>query len=241
MSQPPGESSSPPPGSPYGPPPYAGPPSYGPSPYGSAPYGAAPYGSAPYGSAPYAAAPYGSNPYDAAQYVSPYGAPVHSGPQHAGPGGPAAPAYGYAGYPYGPPPAAGRVSDASLGWVLLGAGVLAFIGAVLPWATVGPISVAGTSGDGALTLFFGMVIGAMGLVIGLRQGRLWASILATVFSGFMTLTAVIDIAHISTFTNRFEGLDINVRVGAGLWLTLVAGVGSLVCAVLAIIKRRPAA
>jgi hypothetical protein len=59
--------------------------------------------------------------------------------------------------------------------ILLGAGALLVVGALLPWATViapfvGTISAAGTDGDGVITLVLGLLVGACGIV-GLRSQR----------------------------------------------------------------------
>ena len=71
-----------------------------------------------------------------------------------------------------------RVSEPVIGWLLLGVAALTVISAVLPWATVLGISIKGTVGDGKLSIFCGAVLAVLGVLIGVRQGRLWVSIVA---------------------------------------------------------------
>lgn len=166
------------------------------------------------------------------------GAQPQYGPQPYGaPSGPSPYGWGAGQEPFGARPP--QLSQPPMGWALLGLGVLTALAAALPWATVGVISVAGTSGDGAITLLLGLVIAAMGLVIGLRNGRAWTSIVAIVLGALVLLVAGIDTAHISTFSSRFDGIDLHVSVGPGLWLTLAAGVATVICAVIALVNRAP--
>jgi hypothetical protein len=130
-----------------------------------------------------------------------------------------------------------RVSSPVLGWVLLGVGALMLIAAMLPWASAGSLSLAGTEGDGAITLFFGIVIGAAGVAIGLRHGRLWASILACALGALTTITAVVDISNVSNQTELDDSFRLQVSVGSGLWLTLLTGVAATGVSAAAIVRR----
>jgi hypothetical protein len=132
-----------------------------------------------------------------------------------------------------------RVSAPVLGWVLLGVGALMLVAATLPWASAGSLSLAGTEGDGAITLFFAIVIGAAGGVIGLRQGRLWASILACALGALTTITAIVDISNVSNQATEFDDSLAQVSVGSGLWLTLLSGVAATGVSVAAIVRRAP--
>lgn len=148
---------------------------------------------------------------------------------------PWAPLPGEFGYAATLPP---RVSAPVLGWVLLGVGALMLMAAMLPWARIPGRSLAGTEGDGAVTLVFAVVIGAMGLVIGLRQGRLWASIVACALGAITTLTAVADIGNVSHDADQLDAaLGLHVSVGVGLWLTLLTGIAAAGLSVAAIIWR----
>ena len=134
MTQPPGQPGYPSPGSPYGPsaPAYGAEASpYGPPPTGS-PYGPPSVGPSPYGTAPAGAAAYGhpyGNPYETTP-LRPADAQRTAARRAAGPGARVRVSVRAA-------TVEARITEPTLGWVLLGTGVLAFIGAVLPWATVG--------------------------------------------------------------------------------------------------------
>lgn len=191
---------------------------------------------------------------------NPYGPQLHPYPGQpqahpTPPQGYPAPSYGEQPYVWQPYPSSGaplpgefgyartlppRVSTPVLGWALLGVGALMLLAAILPWATAGSLSLAGTEGDGAITLFFAVVIGAMGLVIGLRQGRLWASIVACVLGALTTVTALVDIGNVANRTNDFnDSLGLHASVGSGLWLTLVTGIAATGLSVAAIVRRSP--
>ncbi|MDQ2749757.1 MAG: hypothetical protein ABI775_05705 [Pseudonocardiales bacterium] len=142
---------------------------------------------------------------------------------------------------YRPPQAPPRRSAPLLGWLLLGAGVLLVIGAPMPWATVLSISVAGTVGGGKATMFFGVLIAAGGLLIGMKQGRLWVPITACVLAALVVLIALGNMGNISSVATkneeRFAGNT--VSIGSGLWLTLVMGLAALGLSIVGI-ARRPA-
>ena len=137
-----------------------------------------------------------------------------------------------------PPPArngdGGLVSTRTGFHILLGAGALLVVGALLPWATViapfvGTISAAGTDGDGVITLVLGLVVGACGFV-GLRSQRGKAAKIAGAIG--LVVAAVIgcyDVALISNAAGDVPELDLelHVSVGMGLWLTVAAAMGGL--------------
>lgn len=208
---------SPPP--PTRPPPQDAGPVYPPSPYGAPPPYGPPYGPPyPYGTPP--PNPYGTpNPY---AYGTPYPAPYLT-PY----------AQGY------PQPA--LVSEPLLGWLLLVAAAVAAIAAVLPWATVFAQSFPGTDGDGVLVIICAIVLATCAVVIGLHNGRLWASITACVLSVLITLIGLIDLADVSNVVRSVEHgfLSGSVSVGAGLWLTVVSGLAAVGLSVAAIVRRRP--
>ncbi|PZS30603.1 MAG: hypothetical protein DLM58_13365 [Pseudonocardiales bacterium] len=132
-----------------------------------------------------------------------------------------------------------RRTEPLIGWLLLGAGVLLVIAGLMPWATVLDISVAGTVGGGAVTLFFGLVIAAFGVVIGLRQGLLGFSITACVLAALAVLIALANMANIKSLTNDQQAvlLGNTVSIGIGLWLTLVASLAALTLSILGIVRR----
>jgi hypothetical protein len=180
----------------------------------------------PYAAHPDVPHPYPPQPWPPQPYVP-----------HPYPPQPWTPLPGEFGYARTLPP---RVSAPVLGWVLLGVGALMLLAAILPWATAGSLSLAGTEGDGAITLFFAVAIAAMGLLIGLRQGRLWASIVAAALGALTTITAIVDIGNVSNRANQFDdSFGVQVSVGSGLWLTLVTGIAATGLSVAAIVRRAP--
>lgn len=144
----------------------------------------------------------------------------------------------YPGYGY-PVPEAPRVSDPPLGWLTLGGALLAVLAGVLPWATVFGVSVYNAGGDGGLVIGCAVVAGACGIAIGIGKGRLWASITVTVFGlliGLIGLVDTVNVNNITAGTDIPEGLG-PVSVGAGLWLTIVAGLLITGLGALAIVRR----
>lgn len=155
-------------------------------------------------------------------------------PEHGYGYGIPGPAYGY---PALTPP---TVSDPTTGWLMLAGGVLAIIGSLSPWVTAqaGPLQISanGTAGDGVLTLICALPVVVAGVVIGVRQGRLWAGIVGMVFASLIALIALVDVANIST---RFgQDFYIDVTVQFGLWLTVIAGALSAAAAIAALVRRK---
>lgn len=135
-------------------------------------------------------------------------------------------------------PIAGVPAAAKAGWEWNAASVLTvvgaalvFIGAFMPWATLGPFSAAGTDGDGVLTLLLAVAAGAMGVpgILRSRKGLLIGSMICAVLA---FLIGAYDMANISTSTDA--PLDLNPNVGAGLYLTVIGAIGGIVGSVLAI-------
>jgi hypothetical protein len=199
----------------YPPPPHAQqPPQYGEPQYPQGQYPQGQFGPPPSQFGPPPSQPYGQPP------NRPYGQPP--------------PGYGY------PVVAATRVSEPIVGWLLLGAGVLLMIAAAMPWATVLSFSVAGTVGGGKATMFFGIVLAVFGLLIGLKQGRLWVSITACVVAALVVLIALGNMGNITDVArnsgDRFLGNS--VSIGSGLYLTLLAGLAALVLSIIGIARRQ---
>ena len=150
-------------------------------------------------------------------------------------------------YPYPPPQPqppgfAGspprRRSIPAAGWALFAIGVLMAIAALMPWAVAFGISIGGTQGDGTLTAGCAIVIAVTGLVIGLRQGLLWASITACVLAALVVLVALADIGDVTRFAGPSTVFGPGtVQVGPGLWLTLVAAVGGVGASIVAMVRR----
>ena len=119
-------------------------------------------------------------------------------------------------------------------------GVLVAFGSLLPWRTAsfplgGTISVAGIEGDGVLTLVFGVVVGALGFVIAIRDGSRIASVFAVIaaFAGsivtlFAWLSAeeAVDAVEASGLSTASIGIGLWV-VGLGVAASLIGSIGSL--------------
>ncbi len=108
---------------------------------------------------------------------------------------------------------------------LVGAGLLALVGAVLPWAEAPfGISKSGVEGDGALTLVAGLAVAAIAVVRLLRPGsRIWKWVSVVgglLLCGFVLLVALVDIADVGRIVGESGGL---VRIGSGLYVTALAG------------------
>ena len=113
----------------------------------------------------------------------------------------------------------------------IGGGVLAVIGAFLPWASFMGMSVNGLDGDGAITLILGAAAGA---VILLRE---WEQVdqigvgvlgLLTLGIGYMDYSDIDSLASGS----QTSGLSLSISPGIGLYLTILGGILMLAAAAL---------
>ncbi len=160
-----------------------------------------------------------------------------------GPGGyPAAPG-GY-GYPV-PGSGASRVSVVWTGFVLAVAGLAAAIGSFMTWAKAvadfdgSSASIAGTDGqrDGKITVVLGAMLLIIGILIAVKQGRLWAGIVGIVLSVICAFVALADIGDISDKSKKLKGLG-HIDVGAGLVIVLIAALVALGISIVAVCVRR---
>jgi hypothetical protein len=185
------------------------------------------------------------------QLPPPYGDPVYPPQQYPLPGQlgypapPAPTAYGYPSAESLTP----SVSVAWTGWVLAAAGVGVAIGSLLTWARVvttfgGPgttIDIAGTSGqrDGKITVVVGAVMFAMGLLVVLRQGRLWVSVAGVVLCAVAAVVALADISDVSSTSKTVSSIGAgHIDVGTGLYLVLAAALVGLGASITALCVRR---
>lgn len=116
------------------------------------------------------------------------------------------------------------------GWTMTAFGVLTVLAALMPWASVGPFTVSGTSGDGTITLVLGLIGGALGLVRALAttaRGRTAVPVTCLVLGSLITLVGLIDIVDVAS----------EASVGAGLVLTLLAGLGLVASSVWGLARR----
>lgn len=93
------------------------------------------------------------------------------------------------------------------------AGAASVIGSFLPWASVGPFSVNGTSGDGAITLVMGLI--AVGFAFRLPK----FSKVILVLGALVALTGIYDIANISSNDDNV----FSASIGVGLIVTTIGG------------------
>lgn len=189
--------------------------------------------------------PYGPPPSGPQQqYGQPapgYGQPYGGQPGY-GPGGyPTPPGYGY------PAPGGGapRVSVLWTGALLAVAGLAVAIGSFLTWAkavvngTGVSATVAGTDGqrDGKITVVVGALLLILGILIVVKQGRLWVGIVGIVLSAIGTFVALADIGDISDKSKQLSGLG-HIDVGVGLIIVLIASLVALAVSIVALCVRR---
>ena len=98
------------------------------------------------------------------------------------------------------------------------AGAASAVGSVLPWASVGPFTVNGTSGDGTITL----VLGLIALAVAFRLPK--SSVVLMILGGLILAIGLFDIVNISGRNNEL----FQASIGIGLVLTTIAGCGLLV-------------
>ncbi len=112
----------------------------------------------------------------------------------------------------------------------LGGGVLAVVGAFLPWASVMNQSISGLDGDGVLTLVFGVAAGGLILMRDWEQmDQVGVGVLGllTLVIGGMSYS---DIDSLASLGGSGTGLSISISPGIGLYLTLLAGILMLAAA-----------
>lgn len=180
--------------------------------------------------------------YQPQAYPPPPGYPP--GQQHAYP----QPGYGYPppppGYGY-PTKSAPRLSVLWTGWLLALGGLGATIGSFLTWihAVAGGATqdFSGTSGDrdGKITVVFGVLLLAGGVLIVVKQGRMWVSITTIVLAAILAFIALADIGDVSDKSKRLAGFG-RLDVGVGLVLVLLGALVALAFSIVALCVRRPA-
>jgi hypothetical protein len=163
--------------------------------------------------------------------------------------------------PAPPPPAhldpatlaeAGKQASAGAGSSLrvltLAGAAMVTVGSLLPWANVtapffGTFSIAGTDGDGTLTLVAGLVVGALTLWAyagRFSPGPIVAALVVSLVSG---VVAIVDMADVSGLAGEASEDDVSVAVsiGIGLWLVLLGAVAATGGCILSLVaaRRRP--
>ncbi len=117
-----------------------------------------------------------------------------------------------------------RQASTQLGYVAAGAAVVAAVGSVLPWASaqsgLGSFSIAGTDGDGVLTLWLAVLVAVLAfpLATGFRRRRPLALLGALV----LVALSAYDLVNMSNRLIDASSESTRASVGYGLWI-LVAG------------------
>jgi hypothetical protein len=114
-------------------------------------------------------------------------------------------------------------------WTALIATIGVALGSFLPWATWGPISANGTSGDGVITLLAG-ALAFVGVLLYFKRPNVGRLVRTIVPVGLLIAlaTSVYDAINISSTSVSVFGTNINETVGIGLWLVVL---GSIVGAI----------
>jgi hypothetical protein len=122
-----------------------------------------------------------------------------------------------------PPPLAYPKEPNKTGAIITLVGAAAIVlGSFLPWASVatvfGTISLAGTEGDGVITLVIGGIIGVLaGLELGGKSRRRTAAMIV----GIVALgIGVFEIANVSDTASEVSSQFARASVGIGLWAVL---------------------
>jgi hypothetical protein len=114
------------------------------------------------------------------------------------------------------------------GYAIVGGAAAVLLGSVLPWVVVnaplvGRIEVAGTEGDGKITL----LLGALAFTCLARSGWKVLGILSTLGA---VAVAIYDVTNVSNAISEASG-SVSASVGMGLWLVLAGAVACLTGAV----------
>jgi hypothetical protein len=122
--------------------------------------------------------------------------------------------------------------------LMLGGAVLAAIGSLLPWANIrtifGSIGVAGTDGDGVITLAAAVVLALLALLLLLQPQRAGsvtmyaAGLCAVLIAG----VGVYDFSNVSDGISEASGDGVSASVGAGLYLVVLGGAAAIVGALM---------
>lgn len=126
-------------------------------------------------------------------------------------------------------------ADARSTWLLAVGTAVVAVGALLPWATVNAglvsVTVAGTDGDGVITLMLALVVG--GLVLAKwKAGLSRAVVIVSLVLGAIVLAiAIYDAIDIASSVVDSEFVDLRASVGIGLWLTLLGSIAMVAGAI----------
>lgn len=139
-------------------------------------------------------------------------------------------------------------SNKSVLWLVCAAAaaLVSFIGSFMTWGKVtvpfyGTVTVSGTDGDGILTMFLSLiVIGGIAAYLFVEQlaQKWWRGIPVIAIGAILLLISIIDWASIGSKAGDFDEDVVNVSVGAGLILILLASIAIIAFGVLALLNDR---
>lgn len=113
------------------------------------------------------------------------------------------------------------------------AGLAVCIGSLLPWATVttafGTLSVAGTSGDGKITLGLGVTLLVLA-ALQLSKNPLRPWVLTLLVGAAAGAIAIYDLVNVSNKAGELSSAFARADVGIGLWVVVAGGVLAVVAA-----------
>jgi hypothetical protein len=124
-------------------------------------------------------------------------------------------------------------------WLSFGGAAALVLGALMPWATIGALSVNGTNGDGILTLFAGVIIAVLAFVGRSRREQatdrgLGVAIVVTAFVA--AAIGIYDFIDIDRGVS--EGpIRIDASPGIGLYLTILGAGAALVGGMMLMLNR----
>ena len=104
-------------------------------------------------------------------------------------------------------------------------GILVIAGSIGPWATIGLLNIAGTSGDGQITLILGCTAVGLAVLAGTTTSQ-WAELVACATLVLAGVGGLYDWKHVHRLAASRNVLTAAVRVGWGLELVTIAGLAS---------------
>ena len=105
----------------------------------------------------------------------------------------------------------------------------------------GTVKISGTDGDGIITMFLSLIIiGGIAAYLFVEQlaQKWWRAIPVIAIGAILLLIAIIDWASIGSKAGDFNEDVVNVSVGAGLVLILLASIAIIAFGVLALLNDR---
>lgn len=102
------------------------------------------------------------------------------------------------------------------------------VGSIGPWATGGGHSMAGTEGDGRITLALA-IVAALALTVRAVRTHVWAVAVPMVAAVVILVVAIADLANLDALLGALSSF-FTVSIGWGLWLLLASAIGLAVSA-----------